>query len=1006
MSNDFSTSNEAPKVVKHQGMSAVWLVPIVALLFGAWLIFKAVSEKGTFITVEFNNASGIVAGKTEVKYKGLSAGTVTAVDIADDLRTVLVTIEMVSSSAPALTDQTSFWLVTADVSFQGVTGLDTLLSGSYIGVKPDFDRVGKPKRHFVALSEEPPMSYDVKGLHITLQTNSLGSLAKHSPVTFKQITVGYVANYKFDNKDNEVDIDLFIEPEYAHLVKKNSRFWNASGFNISGSLTSGVDVQTNSLASIIAGGIAFDDAQHEPSIVQAQNGDAFVLYKDFKVAEMGHKISLNLNWDSGLDTGALIKYQGLTLGYIESFGKVDPKSRNITATARINPKASPYLTDTAQLYVMAPEVNLGGVTNLQSLMMGTYIGVRPSIEGKRQNTFTVYNQKPPLRYSEPGVHLVLKANDVSSLRTSSGIFYKQVRVGNIQAIENLGPNEFLVHIHITPEYERYVSKESRFWNASGLRISGGLQDLEIQSQSLQTLLAGGIAFDNGSDASNLPPENGTKFTLFNNKNVADESATFTLHSPNVQGVTTHTRIMYRGTRIGSVHSLIHNEKGVSLTVGVLPEHSYILKESSQFWLVKPEISLSGLADTEALFGGAYINLTVGKGKETKAFHLSQTPPAKLLSADGIQVTLNTKMGNVVSAGSPISYRGISVGEVDNVSLDKNGEQVSINITIEDEYKHLITSYTRFYNASGITAKGSLGDFTVKSESADALMRGGISFYNPENSPEDMEFKEGITFTLFGSLEEAEEAGIAITLYFDEIDGLKRNMNIKYKSQNIGSIEHLIFNHETKGVKALAYLSDEARLFAVKDTKFWLAQAELGLVGSKNLSAMLEGGFIRVLPGNSSEVETNFIANNTPPVNKALHYGLNLKLTSSTLGSVRVGNPVLYRQIPVGKVIGVDLSETADNVDIYINISKRYMPLVKTNSKFWNTSGINVDVGLFSGMAVESESLETLIAGGIAFATPENDENDNASPAQGTQFTLYDRVNDSWLNWQPKISISE
>ena len=1004
MSNDLSTNNESPKVVKHKGISAVWLVPIIALIFGSWLVYKAISERGTFITVQFDSANGIVVGKTQVKYKGLTAGTVRHVEVSEDLKSVIVEIEMISSASHALTDKTLFWYVTADISFQGVSGLDTLLSGSYIAVQPDFEAIGESQRHFIAIDEAPPLSYEVPGLHLTLKTNNLGSLGKNSPVTFKQIKVGYVSNYKFEGKGDDVQISLFIEPEYAHLVKQNSRFWNASGVSVSGSLTSGLNVKTNSLASIIAGGIAFDNSEYEAVLPQAQNGETFNLYDNFELAEMGRSITLILNWDSGLDSGAAIKYQGLTLGHIESFTKIDPESRQVVALAKVNPRVSPYLTDMTQLYVVAPEFDLGGVTNMRTMMMGTHIGIRPTTKGVKQDTFNVYSERPPLLYSEPGLHLALRATNIDSLNKNSGIFFQQVRVGNIQAIENLGPNDFLIHIHITEEYKEYVSTESRFWNASGLRVSGGIQDLEIQTQSIQAVLAGGIAFNNGITASNSHPANGTEFTLFNNKNIADESVTFTLKTQSIQGVNTNTRIMYRGNRVGSVHSIKHSADGVSLTVGVLPEHDYILKETSQFWLVKPNISLSGLADTEALFGGTYINLTVGKGKTTKAFYLSKIPPAKLLSADGIQLTLNTKEGNVVTAGSPISYRGIAVGQVDNVALDGSGENVSINITIDDEYKHLISSYTRFYNASGITAKGSLGNFIIKSESADALMRGGISFYNPTNSSQKVPFKEGQAFTLFNSIEDAEDAGIAITLYFDEIDGLRPHMNIKYKSQNIGSVERLIFNPENKGVQAIAYLNDNARSFAVRDTKFWFAQAELGLVGSKNLASTLEGGFIRILPGSSLEKNVDFIASNTPPVNKSLHYGLNLKLTSTVLGSVRVGDPVLYRQIPVGKVIGVDLSSTADEVDVYVHIAKRYMPLVQSSSKFWNASGINVSAGLFSGITVKSESLETLIAGGIAFATPENEN--NQTPEQGTQFTLHDSVNDSWLDWQPKIQLND
>ena len=128
----------------------------------------------------------------------------------------------------------------------------------------------------------------------------------------------------------------------------------------------------------------------------------------------------------------------------------------------------------------------------------------------------------------------------------------------------------------------------------------------------------------------------------------------------------------------------------------------------------------------------------------------------------------------------------------------------------------------------------------------------------------------------------------------------------------------------------------------------------------------------------------------------------MTLSAHRLGSVRVGNPVLYRQVKVGEVIGVDLSATADKVDVFINIAKRYAPLVNNGSKFWNTSGIKIEANVFSGVNIDSESIETLIAGGIAFATPELKKSENQNKL--TRFILHQDVDSDWLEWQPKMPL--
>jgi paraquat-inducible protein B len=1005
MSNNSSESNSHVKVSRKEGISAVWLVPIIALVFGGWLIAKAYMERGVFITVQFDSASGIVIGKTEVRYKGLVAGVVSDVDVSEDLQSVIVEIEMIPTTKKILTDKTLFWYVTADVSFQGVTGLDTILSGSYINMKPDIEHAGAQQRSFIALTEAPTLDVSTPGLHITLHTKTLGSLGKQSPVSFKQISVGYVSGYKYNAQTNLVDINVFIQPQYAHLVNDSSRFWNASGFDISGSLTSGVSVRTESLASIISGGIAFDNSIVEDEVVTAKNGAQYQLHSDYKTAEMGHDITLTLNWDSGVDRGAAIMYQGIKLGMIDSFTKIDAETRKITAKAKIDPRVIPYLTDETQFFVVSPTIDLSGVTNFNSLLAGTHIGIRPSLTGTAKTDFTLYNKKPAYSYSEPGLHLILHSNDAGSLVQGTGIYYQQQRVGDVQAIVNTGPNQFVIHIFIEPKYQHYVSSDSRFWNASGVNISGGLQNFEVKAQSLQAILSGGIAFDEGINEQ--APENGTNYQLFGSVEIAKQRETFTLKIPSAKGLSTKTRIRYRGETIGSVHDIVHENDAVTLKVGVLPNFKHILKRDSQFWLVRPQLTLSGMADTDAIFGGAYITLTAGTGEENRQFVLSNVAPAKHVSAKGFQLALVSANGNVVNPGNPISYRGIAIGQVDNVALDKNGINVNIHITIDDEYRHLINNSTRFYNASGIIASGGITNFMVKAESMDAILRGGISFFNPENEQLNTPLKEGQNFTLFDHINHARSAGLAITIDFDEIAGLKSKLKIKFKDQEIGHVERLAFDHKDFGTKVIAYLNDAGQRFAVKDSKFWLTQPEIGLVGTKNFNAILEGGFISVKPGLSTEQATHFKADNIPPVVEQLPYGLNLRLSARKLGSVRVGDPVLYRQIKVGRVIGTDLSQQADTVDIYINIAQRYAPLVTSQSKFWNTSGISIDAGLFSGVSIKSESLETLLAGGIAFATPDVNKNVQGQPTeQGQSFDLHDEVKAQWQDWQPEINIGK
>ena len=687
VSEQNENKNIRAEVVPRQGISIIWFVPFIALIFGLWLTVKAVSEQGTFITIEFDNGSGIVPNKTEVRYKGLVTGLVTKVVPSDDLQRVIAEVEMSKSFTDYLTENTGFWLVSADISLQGVSGLDTLISGSYITIMPDTNKDADSQKHFVALTEAPTLDMSTPGLHLTLHTDVLGSISENSPISFKQIPIGHVTGYHYKESSKKIGINIYIKPEFTHLVKENSLFYNTSGVQVTASLSGGVKINTDSLAAIMAGGISVDTLSYQTELAPAKNGQTFPLHADFQSAEMGHEVELTLEWNSGIDHNAAILYQGLTIGVIESFKKIDPVSRKITAIAKVNPRVVPYLTDQSQFYIVSPQISLAGLSNAKALLTGNNISIRPSLAGNASNKFKVFSSKPPYKYTEPGLHLMLTSRDRSSLQVGSNIYYKQQVVGTIQAIETTAPERHLIHIHVQEKFSHYVDHNSRFYNNSGIKISASLLGVDIQAQSLQSILTGGIAFTSQGSTQvpqKKPIQNGDSFSLYANNKLAEQNINFTLKIAASEQVNTDTRVLYRGVEIGAIHQVNIQGDYQQLKVGLLSKYQHILKANTQFYLVKPSLSLSGASDTDALFGGTYITFNLGQGEAKTHFTLFSQPPVKLASAAGLQLTLTTEHANVATPGSAISYRGITIGQVDNVSLNKADDDIKVSITIDEE----------------------------------------------------------------------------------------------------------------------------------------------------------------------------------------------------------------------------------------------------------------------------------------------------------------------------------
>jgi len=315
----FKDAPEAVVKVRKQ-FSIVWVVPLVALLIGGWLAFKAISEKGPTITITFKTAEGLEAGKTKIKYKDVEVGQVQSIDLTEGGSDVTVTAELRKSAEPHLTENTRFWVERARIGAGGASGLGTLFAGAYIGVdigKPG----GKPARSFKGLELPPVITTGLPGSHFTLQAEKLGSLDIGSPIYYRQIKVGQVVAYELGKNGKHVDIKIFIDAPHHGDIFENTRFWNASGLDVAVD-ASGIRINTQSFLTMMIGGIAYDTPANLEPGAPAQEGATFKLYasreKIFEKAYVERKPWL-LYFDGsvrGLAVGAPVELQGIQIGEV------------------------------------------------------------------------------------------------------------------------------------------------------------------------------------------------------------------------------------------------------------------------------------------------------------------------------------------------------------------------------------------------------------------------------------------------------------------------------------------------------------------------------------------------------------------------------------------------------------------------------------------------------------------------------------------------------------------
>lgn len=335
--------------------SLIWVVPVVALLIGGWLAFKTWAEKGPEITISFEAAEGLEANKTKIKFKDVEVGIVTAIKLKEDLSGVVVTAAMNRDAQPYLTDQTDFWVVRARVAAGEVSGLGTLFSGAYIGCNPS--RQGQPTHHFTGLEKPPVVTTGMPGRHFVLTSATLGSLDIGSPVYYRGIKVGQVVGYDFNADAESVNVRIFVSAPFHEKVTHNTRFWNASGIDFSLD-TQGVKIDTQSLVSIMLGGVAFDLPQHLDAVHPAAEGEIFKLYgnqESSREKTYSVKRYYLLYFEQnvrGLAAGAPVELKGIRLGEVVDV-KLEIDADDLSARIAVVIMIEPERIDTVVEYQTA-----------------------------------------------------------------------------------------------------------------------------------------------------------------------------------------------------------------------------------------------------------------------------------------------------------------------------------------------------------------------------------------------------------------------------------------------------------------------------------------------------------------------------------------------------------------------------------------------------------------------------------------------------------------------------
>lgn len=433
-----------------------------------------------------------------------------------------------------------------------------------------------------------------------------------------------------------------------------------------------------------------------------------------------------------------------------------------------------------------------------------------------------------------------------------------------------------------------------------------------------------------------------------------------------------TTIRYQGLEVGIVRdiNLSKDLSNIYVDADIYPEATKLLNESTRFWLVKPTASLSGVSGLDALVSGNYISIQPGNSKEYETtFHALDSAPTDLRVTQGLNIILKSKDLGGVSVGSQIVYKKIPIGEVYSYQLNEDAKSISIHANIQEQYRHIINNRSRFWNVSGIGASIGFDGVDVRLESMSALLGGAIAVDSPDDGEPVEENKQ---FRLYRDLKTAGR-GIPIKIALPDDNNISgEGAPIMYRGIEIGQITDLGLSEGRELILASAAIQPAFSDMLTTNTKFILEEAKVSLSGVENITNLVRGNFLTIVPEQGDRAR-RFSAIRKTDFNQQQEKSIAIRLVSDNSFGLDTGANVLYKGIVVGSIINVGLldKESATQVkhEVFMDvlIDHEFKNLIKSNNRFYVTGSASAEL-TESGLSVTVPPAKQLLTGSISFVS--------------------------------------
>lgn len=691
--------------------------------------------------------------------------------------------------------------------------------------------------------------------------------------------------------------------------------------------------------------------------------------------EQGQKITIRFSKGDGITAGkTAIRYQGLQIGQVKKVYFIN-ELKEIEVEAEVNPEAKSVLKEGTKFWLVKPSASLAGVSGLDALVSGNYITLLPNDDedASSQDEFVAEDEPPAVTVADGDLLVKLVASDLGSMTVGASVYYRKVPVGSIADYRFTQDQKNVeIDVVIDKKYANLVKKESRFWNISGIQFNANLTGVNLNVDSLASMVQGAVAFDSPDMATNA--EQGERFQLFDNLKLAQRGTEVNITLPMMSNLKVNeTPVYYQNLQVGVLSHLELNEieqdyfksKPTQATIqGKLlidPAHTDLLRSGSQILLKEPKFALNKeqLSKVGELLRGAYFEIEKGEGEPQLTFNVQKETDYLLTRPNVLAITLSSPQSYGVSEGQGIYYNDIQIGEIVKRQLSLNG--VEFQGIIYPPYRTLVAGNSKFVAISHLDVAVGLDGLRVQSASPSEWLAGGVRILSDKAQGEAKK-----QYPLFKDIESA-EAGIVgsekkatLSLSATELSSIDKGSQVLYRNFPIGEVLN-IRPQKTKFEVDL-FIEPKYRHLLTETSRFWVEPAVEVNVSTNGVNLKM-GSLMRTLKGAISFDNQGTKDSKTlySSYTKAISGNTYITLIAQDASKLSKGMPIKYMGLTIGNVETLQLDNARKQVKATAYIEGQYYAIVaKAGSKFnavspgIDTTGFkNLDAAIQNYISVEA-----------------------------------------------------